>query len=172
LHTLNRSDVDAGELVKRTTDLIRPQASQLNVDIEVLEAQPQLPSVSADATRLEQVLLNLVMNALDQMKKGGKLTLAVEADSGAVTIHIADTGPGISDNIKNRIFDPYFTTRNEGMGMGLAVCDKIIQQHGGRIEFDSDARGTTFRVSLPIQATDESQDGASDIYDVPEHAST
>jgi PAS domain S-box-containing protein len=155
LDTLNRTDVDARKLVGQTAELIRPKAEQQGVSVELIDNNLCLPTISADATRVEQVLLNLVVNALDQMTRGGTLTLAVDSDSESVVIHVADTGPGIPDRIRSRIFDPFFTTRNTGMGMGLAVCDKIIQQHGGRIDVDTSSHGTTFHVSVPLEPTED-----------------
>jgi PAS domain S-box-containing protein len=155
LHSLNRTPVELERLVRQTANLIRPKADQQAVVVDVLGCEAPSPAVSADATRMEQVLLNLVMNALDQMPHGGQLTLAVDSNSESVTARISDTGPGIAERIRNRIFDPYFTTRSEGMGMGLAVCDKIIQQHGGRIEVETGPGGTTFSVSIPLFPPEE-----------------
>jgi signal transduction histidine kinase len=87
------------------------------------------------------------------------LTLTADSDNESVFIRVADTGPGIPERIRRRIFDPFFTTRSTGMGMGLAVCDKIIQQHGGRIEVDTSSRGTTFHVSIPLRPPEDLSPG-------------
>ena len=90
------------------------------------------------------------MNALEEMRDGGELSFVVAARDGRVVVEVSDTGRGIPDNIRARIFDPYFTTKSSGSGMGLAVCDKIIRQHGGQIDVETGSSGTTFRISLPV----------------------
>jgi len=147
---INRTDTDIVGLVRQTVELIRPQAQQKGLQIAVLAPEEGLVTMSADAIRLEQVLLNLVMNAFDAMQAGGTLSLAVIAQDEKITIEVSDTGHGIPDNVRARIFDPYFTTKSNGSGMGLAVCDKIIRQHGGQIDVEAGASGATFRISLPV----------------------
>lgn len=150
IEKLNLADTDISALVRQTRDLIRPKAQQQEVQVVARIPDAGLPSISADATRLEQVLLNLVMNALEEMPGGGTLTLDIAAQDGRITVEVSDTGRGIPDNIRARIFDPYFTTKNEGTGMGLAVCDKIIRQHGGQIDVTTGAPGSSFRIFLPV----------------------
>jgi two-component system nitrogen regulation sensor histidine kinase GlnL len=151
LGQLNRAETDIPALVERTAVLIGPQAEQQGVSVELNMPRTDLPSIPADATRLEQVLLNLVVNALDEMPESGRLSLAVTAKDHAITVEVSDTGRGIPDNIRERIFDPYFTTKNDGSGMGLAVCDKIIRQHGGQIDVETSPAVTVFRITLPIE---------------------
>jgi two-component system nitrogen regulation sensor histidine kinase GlnL len=104
--------------------------------------------------RLEQVLLNLLVNALEAMPDGGRLALTVSLSPAQqpewVELLVADTGPGIPDNLRERIFDPYFTTKREGTGMGLALCEKIIRQHDGTLDFQASEGGTVFRIRLPV----------------------
>jgi two-component system nitrogen regulation sensor histidine kinase GlnL len=111
----------------------------------------ELPRVFVDLAKLEQVLLNLVLNGLDVMPEGGKLTIRLIQAEGEVHVDIADTGPGIPQSIRSQIFDPYFTTKSEGSGMGLAICEKIIRQHGGQIDFETGPEGTVCRLSLPVE---------------------
>jgi two-component system nitrogen regulation sensor histidine kinase GlnL len=136
--------------VRQTVELIRPQAQQQGVQLVVKVPDAGLPSIPADAVRLEQVLLNLVINALDEMHEGGTLTLAVSANDEAVIVEVSDTGRGIPDNVRARIFDPYFSTKSVGSGMGLAVCDMVVRQHAGRVDVDTGPSGTSFRISLPM----------------------
>ncbi len=147
---LNQAETDIPALVRQTVELIRPKAQQQGVQVVVSVRDVGLPSISADATRLEQTLLNLVLNALDEMPEGGTLSLLVAAKDERITVEVSDTGRGIPDNVRARIFDPYFTTKSDGSGMGLAVCDKIIRQHGGQIDVDTGSSGTIFRISLPV----------------------
>lgn len=145
---LNLSPTSMVELVQRTLDLMRPKAEQLGVQLS-LNAAEKPGEINVDSAKLEQVLLNLVINALEELRQGGHLTLTVSATKKQVQIDVADDGRGIPENIRSRIFDPYFTTKTGGSGMGLAVCDKIVRQHGGRIDLETGPAGTTFRVVIP-----------------------
>jgi signal transduction histidine kinase len=104
---------------------------------------------------LIQVLLNLIMNAVDAMADGGtlRLTTAVpDRDTPQVVIEVSDTGSGISDEVRERIFEAFFTTKAHGTGLGLAIIRKIVGQHNGTITVDSvPARGSTFTITLPAQ---------------------
>jgi signal transduction histidine kinase len=153
LATLKRSHTDLSQLVKQTAELIRPKSEQQHVELKLnLPSQPP-PLISADSARLEQVLLNLVLNSLDSMRQGGTLGLSLHQDNGTIKIDVADTGPGIPENVQGRIFDPYFTTKTDGSGMGLALCDKVIQQHNGQIAFQTSSKGTVFQISLPVDSS-------------------
>jgi two-component system nitrogen regulation sensor histidine kinase GlnL len=103
---------------------------------------------------LEQVLLNLLVNAMEAMPDGGileiRVSLAAAASPPSIRIEIADTGPGVPEALRSRIFDPYFTTKSEGTGMGLALCDKIIRQHDGLLDFQCTEHGSVFGITLPI----------------------
>lgn len=113
---------------------------------------PGLPMVLADADQIEQVIVNLVINSRDAMPKGGTLTLTTSRRNGKVAIDISDTGIGIPDDLKSRIFEPLFTTKAEGKGtgLGLSVSRDIIQNHNGEIYFKSKpGEGTTFTIVLP-----------------------
>ena len=111
--------------------------------------------VKADRTRLEQVLVNLLVNAIEAMPDGGELSVTVavnlQAHPPVVRVTVEDNGPGIPDSLLDRIFDPYFTTKREGTGMGLALCDKIVSQHNGNLEYHRVAGRTVFEFTLPIE---------------------
>ncbi len=119
---------------------------------------PRAPKVSADADQLQQVFLNLLLNARDAMPEGGDLRvrLAHDAPAGEVSVEVSDTGHGIPEDVLPRVFDPFFTTKRagRGTGLGLAVCYGIVTAHGGRIAVGPGAggRGTSVRVSLPAGA--------------------
>ncbi|HYY93719.1 MAG TPA: ATP-binding protein [Pyrinomonadaceae bacterium] len=111
-----------------------------------------LPLISADADQLQQVFLNLFLNARDAMPEGGCLRVRVffDADSAEAVVAVTDEGHGIPEEVLPHVFDPFFTTKRAGAGLGLAVCYGIVTAHGGRITVESsDARGTTVRVRLP-----------------------
>jgi C4-dicarboxylate-specific signal transduction histidine kinase len=117
-----------------------------------LDLKPGLPDIRGDRVRLQQVLLNLVMNALDAMKgtPSGTLTVCSAMDgSDMVTVSVGDTGPGLDKAARAMLFQPFFTTKRDGLGLGLSICQSIIDEHGGRIWGDSNpGEGATFSFSL------------------------
>jgi signal transduction histidine kinase len=113
-----------------------------------------IPIIMADQLQLQQVLLNLLLNAIDAMPQGGTLTIntACDDDMSSIKIEISDSGQGISDKDMNKIFQPFFTTKSRGTGMGLAITRRIIEEHGGSISVSSEyGRGTTFTIVLPVE---------------------
>ena len=148
---LNTGTVDLVTLIERQVRLITPQAGGQNIEIHV-DCEDDLPSIDSDRVRLEQVLLNLLVNAMEAMPDGGTLTVRASrkdsSDGESVSIRVVDSSPGIAESIRDRIFDPYFTTKSEGTGMGLALCDKIIRQHDGSLEFHLSDSGTVFEMTL------------------------
>ncbi len=127
------------------------------VEVET-KINSNLPEVEADAQLLKRVFINLVTNAVQAMPHGGRLAIRTEHrkknksdKNGKVLIHVQDTGEGIPEKVKPKIFRPLFTTKSKGQGFGLAVCRRVIEAHGGSINFESkEGRGTTFTVELPI----------------------
>jgi two-component system nitrogen regulation sensor histidine kinase GlnL len=141
--------VDVASLIDKLIRLLRPEAEQKKISLE-FPVPPQQPLlIQADPAQLEQVLLNLALNAMAAMPNGGAVRFAVSIEPQSIRLDISDTGYGIPSEIQSRIFDPYFTTRSDGTGMGLALSDKIVRQHDGRIDFQTSASGTTFSVHLP-----------------------
>jgi signal transduction histidine kinase len=125
---------------------------------KVLQLQEDLPPVCVDQKQIQQVFLNLILNAIQAMQNGGTLTicsrLVEEGGRKSVCVSIADTGPGIPLQILGKIFTPFFTTKAQGTGLGLAICRKLIEQQGGDIRVESeDGKGTVFYIEL--QVTDE-----------------
>lgn len=111
-----------------------------------------LPRVWLDHDQMKQVFINLIKNALQAMKRGGKLTVATERTEDYVTVSVTDTGEGIPPNLISRIFEPYESTKQGGSGLGLMIVRRIVQQHGGAIDVDSAVgKGTAFRVRLPTR---------------------
>ena len=137
--------------LRHVVELVDYQLRSARVAAE-LELDPADPVVVADRFQIEQVLLNLVLNAIQAMRSGGTLTLRSRVAGEQVELEVADTGEGISEENRKRIFDPFFTTRSigQGTGLGLSVTDSIVTAHGGRIEVESrPGVGSTFRVVLP-----------------------
>ena len=148
---------DANEALRRATLLVEETLRSRSVRLQ-WDLADQLPAIQADGSRLEQVLLNLVNNAVDAMPDGGLIRLAtrVEPASGppaAVVIEVADTGNGIASEHLPRIFDPFFTTKQvgQGTGLGLSLSYGIMQEHGGEITVDSlPGQGTRFGLRFPL----------------------
>jgi signal transduction histidine kinase len=122
------------------------------------EYAAELPCVEVDVSRIKQVFLNIINNAVYVMAEGGTLTVRTIAGSRGVRVDFEDTGPGIAPEHRDRIFDPFFTTKPEvsGTGLGLSVSLGIVQSHGGTIEVASEVgQGTTFTVALPLRVDGE-----------------
>ncbi len=146
-----RQSVSVNSVLTETLKLLEAQAASQSVAIEC-EFDPNLPCVSGSASALRQVFLNLATNALQAMPQGGRLHCCTtyEQQKCTVEVRFTDTGPGISPDDREHLFEPFFTTRPEGTGLGLALCREIILQHGGQIEAEADVPGATFRVVLPV----------------------
>lgn len=115
--------------------------------------EDNLPDVVADAAQLQQVLVNLVVNAIQAMPEGGRLTIATHHRKPVAVLTVSDTGLGMSDEVCERVFLPFFTTKdvNEGTGLGLAVAHGIVSAHGGRISVESrPGRGSCFEVEISV----------------------
>ena len=148
---VERMPTDLAALATRITHLIHSQAALENVQIVTVVNRP-LPLVQADSVQIDQVLVNLVLNAVQAMRAtgGGTLTLTLDRHSSGVRARVADTGPGITPAHRRRLFDPFFTTRPDGAGLGLFSCRRIIQAHAGTIGMRArPGGGTQFTVWLP-----------------------
>ncbi|OPZ11279.1 MAG: Sensor protein ZraS [candidate division BRC1 bacterium ADurb.BinA364] len=150
--------VDLNETVRQGLGLFEARCAKAGIELTCSLA-PGLPHVYADPSQLKQVLVNLVVNALQAMPFGGALRVETGKIPNGVRLSIEDTGCGISDETKERIFDPFFTTKDigEGTGLGLSVVHGIVASHGGVVSVDSMAdRGTRFVIHLPTGKTGES----------------
>ncbi len=128
----------------------------LGEDIELtVKLAPELKTVRADPGQIEQVILNMAVNARDAMPSGGQLLIetrnSADPDRDRVTISISDTGIGMDSQVLSRVFEPFFTTKEHGTGLGLATSYGIIKENGGDLRVDSmPNKGTTFRIELPV----------------------
>jgi signal transduction histidine kinase len=139
-------------LIEDWMDFFEFRCAQNNIDI-VLEMDESLPEVTADPAQLNQVLVNLVVNAIHAMPEGGTLTIKTGVNHNRVLMAVRDTGQGIPEAIANKIFLPFFTTKevDQGTGLGLSVVYGIVNEHGGSVKVDSQlGAGTTFMIELPI----------------------
>lgn len=155
--TPRMAPVDLGEVLRRTADLMRAYAERHRVAISEHYAA-DLPTVRGDSEHLQQAFLNLLLNAIQAMPDGGTLTLKTAHAPGShlATATVADTGCGIRPEDRERVFNVFYSTKPGGTGLGLPLVHRIIDEHGGFIEFDSaPGEGTTFVVSLPVAASVE-----------------
>ena len=151
-------EINVNDILERAIDLAAFSAEPKGIKIEK-GLSPSLPLVMADFDQLQQVSINLIMNALQAMPEGGQLTLRTSADDNQLKIEVQDTGQGISKENMRKLFTPFFTTKEKGkgVGLGLAVAYGIIQRHHGRIEVQSkEGEGTTFTIYLPQHHEEES----------------
>jgi signal transduction histidine kinase len=120
-----------------------------NVSVET-EFDESIPLMNADPMQLQQVFLNLILNALDAMGEGGTLRFETAHIGSFVEIRVSDTGRGLGKDISSKIFQPFFTTETRGFGVGLSLSKRLIEQHGGDITAESSDSGTVFRITLPL----------------------
>ncbi len=138
------------ELVDEALTLVEPVAGSRGIGIERTVADSV---INGDPGLLKQVLLNLLLNAVQSMDAGGTLTVSTEREGGGLRLSVSDTGCGISEEDLDKIFDPFFTTRDEGTGLGLPISLRIMQAHGGTIKVRSvKGSGSTFILSFPEEA--------------------
>ena len=145
-----RQPVSVNSVLTETLNLLEAQAVSQSVTIE-RDLDPRLPNVSGSASALRQVFLNLATNALHAMPQGGRLRCCTryEPQKRTAEVRFSDTGPGIPQDVRKHLFEPFFTTRPDGTGLGLALCREFVHQHGGQIEIEAGGPGATFRVVLP-----------------------
>lgn len=137
------------DVVGKTLDLLRPELENRALQVAT-RLDPRLPLTPIDPSQIQQVLVNLVKNAMQAMTRGGQLTLATGEGSEGVWVSVADTGSGIPQDQMGRIFEPFYTTRKKGTGLGLMIVQRIVRAHGGKLELESQVgKGTTFKIHLP-----------------------
>lgn len=151
-----REWVAMGAIIDETLALVRQELARRGIKLEVVVA-PTLPRFLGQRVHLQQLLLNLILNAMDAMesKPGGGRELRIEAkpvDDNDLEITVGDTGTGFTEELAERLFEPFVTTKPEGIGLGLSVCRTIVENHGGRISaFSALGKGASFRVVLPME---------------------
>ncbi|MCC7147360.1 MAG: PAS domain S-box protein [Phycisphaeraceae bacterium] len=148
------SQVEINQVVEQAAALIRPEAQRTRVRIE-LNLGAGLPVIEAEARQIEQVLVNLMLNAIEAMVDGGgeenRLTARTQCADGQLEVEIADTGPGIRPEEREQVFEPFHTTKSQGMGLGLSISRSIIQAHGGRMWVENGEQGgARFHFTLPV----------------------
>lgn len=138
------------DVVRKTLELLQPELENRGILVKTRLSRT-LPEAPLDPAQMQQVLVNLVKNAMQAMTRGGTLTLQTGSGSDGVWVSVTDTGCGIPQEQLQRIFEPFFTTKKKGSGLGLMIVQRIVRAHRGRIEVESHVgRGTTFRIWLPL----------------------
>jgi two-component system NtrC family sensor kinase len=154
-------ELSLNEILNTTIKLMTNEISLSNIHLD-MELSDNLPRIRGNAHNLQQVFLNLFLNAVQAMPDGGKLSVSSHVDDASVRVDVADTGVGIPEDNLDKIFDPFFTTKElgKGTGLGLSVSYGIIKKHHGRITVESEiGRGTVFSVVFPIHGGERAGDG-------------
>jgi signal transduction histidine kinase len=153
---LKIQQVSPSDVVDNALVLLRHRLESYGVEVELSRAE-RLPEIWADPDQLKEVLVNLILNACEVMVGGGHITIGeataeVASLGPAAVIRMSDTGPGIPESVRDKVFQPFFSTKEEGTGLGLSIATRIIEDHGGRLELASgESEGATFIISLPLR---------------------
>ncbi len=147
--------IDINEVIKEVLLLLQHRTAKLKHTL-TLDLNRDLPKVHGDAGNLRQLLMNLLLNAIYFTPEGGSIRIATGPDEGgSIRLAVSDTGPGIPEDRIGKVFDPFFTTKpvGEGTGLGLTICHRIVEEHGGALDVESEpGKGTTFLIRLPAKA--------------------
>jgi len=148
--------ISPSDVVDSAVELLGHRLQSYDVNVEINRQRP-LSEIQADPEQLKEVIVNLVVNACEAMENGGSIAISeeeglLEPFGRVAIVRLSDNGPGILEAIKEKVLQPFFTTKEEGTGLGLSIASRIVEQHGGRLEFSSDeGKGTTFTITLPLQ---------------------
>ncbi|HVP45884.1 MAG TPA: ATP-binding protein [Bryobacteraceae bacterium] len=143
--------VDLNELVRAVLRLLDAQLASSSAIHPEVHLDPRLPSIQADPEQIKRALQNLALNAMDAMPNGGALRIETRQYNSTVILEVSDTGQGLTKEECDRLFTPYYTTKQHGTGLGLAIVQSVVSDHGGTISVESvPGRGATFRIELPV----------------------
>jgi C4-dicarboxylate-specific signal transduction histidine kinase len=147
--------VDLAVLIDETLGLLRREVEERGIRVR-REVAPDIPAIVGDRVQFQQVLMNLILNAAEAMEQTPaaerELSIAVSRQDGMVAVSVRDRGGGIAGLDENRIFEPFVTTKPQGLGIGLSICRSIVEGHGGRIWASNVEDGAEIVFSLPVQA--------------------
>ena len=150
---------DVNDVAAQVAEFVGPELDRAGITLTEQYAH-DMPPCPADERLLKQAILNIILNAQQAMPNGGEIILRTSTDNGGVTVEIIDTGPGISKPVRDKVFDPFYSTKKDGSGLGLALTKRIIDQHGGTVRFVSEpGKGTDFSIRIPsAQSPENSQE--------------
>jgi signal transduction histidine kinase len=146
-----KAEANLNKIVTSVVSLVRKQFSFKNITIKE-HLGNNLPVVRLDRDQFQQVVVNILINAMEAIERDGEIGVETSHDetTDTMTLKVTDTGHGISEDARLKLFDPFFTTKDTGTGLGLSISHGVIQRHGGHITFESQAgKGTTFTITLP-----------------------
>jgi two-component system sensor histidine kinase HydH len=150
---LDRHPTDLNELVRDVVEFSRPRIESAEIVLRD-DLSPSVPTLSLDADLFRQAILNLLLNAESACQPGDELILRTREERGGVTLDVIDTGRGMAEEVRAKIFRPFFSTRSGGSGLGLPTTKRIIDAHGGAITVESEpSRGTAFHIWLPTRTS-------------------
>ncbi|MGQ9777244.1 MAG: ATP-binding protein [Thermodesulfobacteriota bacterium] len=148
-------EAEINRVVEESLEIFQTKLKKANISLEFLKGDG-LPKVWIDVHQIQQALVNLMLNAIQAMEKGGRLRIRTYQDGERVAVEVKDTGIGIPSFHLKRIFDPFFTTKSEGTGLGLSITHKILEAHGGTIDVQSiEGQGSTFTLFIPVRGGHE-----------------
>ena len=152
---LDLNNENLNKIILETLELFTPELVKSGIIVDT-DLCPKIPDLKLDKRYIKQVLINLIKNAELAMSKGGSLTITTECRDNQAVLKVIDTGTGIPDNILSRIFEPYFTTRDFGSGIGLTIVYKVVKEHKGDISIKTkENKGTTFIITFPLPQTEQ-----------------
>jgi signal transduction histidine kinase len=147
--------VEIRKILTHVCELLRPEAAARDIEISA-QTDDSLPQVMADPVRLTQALLNVVINAIQAVERKGRVEVSAGVADGRVCVAVSDNGPGIPPDKLASIFDPYFTTKTEGSGLGLWIAQQIVTAHGGTLDArNGPSGGAVVTMQLPLRTTDD-----------------
>jgi len=156
---LRREKADLAQTLDRAVGLVEREVQGVAI---YKNYEPEIPPFPFDAELLERVFYNLVLNAVQATEAGGAVTVKTRATGGMVEIAVIDRGAGIGAKHRDSIFNPFFTTKPEGVGLGLSIVSKIVDEHGGKITVESEpGKGSVFHVLLPVEPSALQTTGAN-----------
>lgn len=146
--TENKEMEDVGRMIEDVVVLLRPQAS-LN-ECHIIWDEVEQQKIYCDRSQIKQVLINLVKNAYEAMEQGGHIEINVTDNDDTISIKVIDEGPGVPEEIVHKLGEPFFTTKQNGTGLGLMIANQILERHDGKLEiYRNEVKGTTFQMTLP-----------------------
>jgi signal transduction histidine kinase len=147
---LKKENTNINELLKQACEILSVNLKKSNVNL--IEKYEKLPITKLDREMIKQVLINLMFNSIQAMHNGGDMEIGTKMENNNILIYVKDNGTGIDEEIKDRIFEPFYTTKSDGSGIGLTLAKSIIEAHNGKINFESEKnKGSAFFISLPVE---------------------